>query len=346
MKKQDISLLKIESVIVHDVPKHTKADTSPTVDYSEKQSQLKGELKIFFKDKITEALAGTKSFRVCFDDGTTSPIPSTLNNMITTSNGIFVDSSQKIAKHLYDIQTGQNPSGIVVIMECLVNRKNAIAIMKLERDEGARLKKNTAEHTIDIEGVRDLMLTKRTKVYKVGLLFNRDDFSADFDGYVNDSQASSYGRINVARFFLGEFLGCIMYGDTRILTQQFFDVSVDFITKVEDPIKKAKYFNDLISYINKNTQDVNPREFAIDYLELDDRQVYEEHLKTNDVPIQRIQKNTELIKNKIKKMVMDFDNGISITSIGGEIKDKVKLSKADEGKIKAEFTAKLKRIYS
>ena len=45
-------------------------------------------------------------------------------------------------------------------------------------------------------------------------------------------------------------------------------------------------------------------------------------------------------------MVMDFDNGISITSIGGEIKDKVKLTEADGGKVKAEFTAKLKHIYS
>ena len=82
------------------------------------------------------------------------------------------------------------------------------------------------------------MLTKKTKVYKVGLFFNRNDFNADFDGYVNDSQASSYGRISVARFFLSEFLGCMMYGDTRILTKQFFDVSKILSLKLKTQSKK------------------------------------------------------------------------------------------------------------
>jgi hypothetical protein len=45
MKKQDISLLKIESDIVHDVPRHTIKDTSPMVEFSEKASQLRKELK-------------------------------------------------------------------------------------------------------------------------------------------------------------------------------------------------------------------------------------------------------------------------------------------------------------
>ena len=47
MKKQDISLLKIQSVIVHDVPRprHIIKDTSLMVEYREKASQLTKELK-------------------------------------------------------------------------------------------------------------------------------------------------------------------------------------------------------------------------------------------------------------------------------------------------------------
>ena len=42
-EKQDISLLKIVSVILYDVPRHTIKDTSPMVEYSEKANQLPKE---------------------------------------------------------------------------------------------------------------------------------------------------------------------------------------------------------------------------------------------------------------------------------------------------------------
>ncbi len=76
----------------------------------------------------------------------------------------------------------------------------------LERDEGARLKKNHRSHFIDIESVRDLMLTKKTRLYKVGLFFDREEFNAEFDGYVCDNQLSTESTIGVAKFFLERFL--------------------------------------------------------------------------------------------------------------------------------------------
>ncbi len=48
MQKKDIAILEISKIIVHDVPRHKKNDTSPQIDYSEKESNLTQDLKIIF----------------------------------------------------------------------------------------------------------------------------------------------------------------------------------------------------------------------------------------------------------------------------------------------------------
>lgn len=345
MDKKDISSLVIDKIIVHDVPKHKKDDLSKTVDYSEKESNLTSDLKLFFKDKLVEVI-NKKGFKVFFDDNNPSPIPNIVSTLNSTPRKNLVEASKDIARHLLDIQSGNNPPGIVVVIEGTVNSINITAILKLERDEGARLNKNESKHIIDIESVKDLMLTKKTRLYKAGIFFLRNDFGVDYDGFVSDNQIEVDAPSIVAKFFLEKYLGCKIYGDIRTETKDFFEITREYILTLEDPIKKAKYYEHLISYANKPDKVINPKEFCVNYLEVNDRQSYEDHLKQHNISTDQFIKDTELIESHIKKMMIDFENDISILSRNGELGNKVKLSKADDGDVIAEIKSKIKNINS
>lgn len=345
MEKRDVSLLQIDKIIVHDVPKHKKDDETKTVDYSEKESKLSAELKTFFKDKVTETIT-KRGFQVFFDPETVSPLPNLISALNSTPRKGIVKISKEIAKHLLDIQTGNNPPGIVVVIEGTINSKNVIAILKLERDEGARLHKNQTKHIIDIEAVKDLMLTKKTRLYKAGLFFIRNDYSVEFDGYVSDNQLEIDSPSIIAKFFLEKYLGCKIFGDTRTATKQFFEVTKEFISKLEDPIKKAKYFGHLLSYSNKPDNVINPRDFCVEYFEEDDRQNFEEHLRQNHISTEPFIKDTELIESHLKKIMINFENDVTVISRNGELGDKVKLREAEDGDVIAEIKSKIKKVDS
>lgn len=345
MEKRDSALLSISNVTVHDVPKHKKNETTAQIDYSERESALTDELKVFFVTKVAEAVT-SKGFKVLFNPDSASPVPELIKSIMCGPIEPFVDSSKQISKHLYDIQTGWNPAGIVVVLKGSVNNNKVVVVLKLERDEGARLKKNSRQHFIDIESVRDLMLTKKTRLYKVGFFFDRSDFNSDFDGYVCDNQISIESTAGVAKFFLEQYLGCRLYDDTRKLTRNFFESTKEFILRVETPIKRATYYEHLLSYMNRQIRTIDPREFSVTYLDQDDRQIYEDHLSRFNVQLSPFEKDNDLITAHIEKMMIDFDNDVSIISRNGELGNRVTLTDEGNGITKAEVRAKIKKIGS
>ena len=52
MPRIDYSLLVIDKLIIHDVPKHKKGDLSGGPNHSENESTITDGLRIFFQDKI------------------------------------------------------------------------------------------------------------------------------------------------------------------------------------------------------------------------------------------------------------------------------------------------------
>lgn len=343
MERNDIARMTITSVIVHDIPKHKKGETTSQVEYSERESDLTPELKVFFKNKVTEAIS-SKGFKVIFSTAPTSPVPEHLRSILKGRIATFIESSKVIAKHLHDIQSGWNPAGILVILKGKVDRKSIVVVMKLERDEGARLKKHQREHYIDIETVRDLMLTKKTKLYKVGFHFDREECATDFDGYVCDNQVSIESTSGIAKFFLDQFLGCELFEDPQKMTRAFFEGSKSYVLTIDDPIKRATYYEHLLSYMNRPQDAIDPREFATTHLEQVDRQQYEDHLTRLNVGIAPFVKDNELVRGHITRMLIDFENDVSIISRNGEFGNRVRLTDAGEGLTKAEITSKIRKI--
>lgn len=341
----DFGLLHFNNIIVHDIPKHKKDDGSNDPIYSESETTINKELKSFFKNKINNALRSDKTLRICFDANTTSPMPYLISETIKSSITQFVDVSKEMGKHLYDSQDGKNPAGILLIMHGHVNMNRCCVVMKLERDSGAQLKINESTKSIDIQQVTDLMLTEKSRVFKVGVFFDREIINVDFDGLLIDFQNNMKSKSKVKSQFMENYLGCFPYDDPRISTKNFYELTREFIYLLPDKLFQAKYLQDLNSYVQKNDTHLNPREFADDYLSTaKERDEYKNYLTKNSFAFQSFPKDNKLISTKIKKFTVEFTNGISIIGDKGTFGEKVSLTESKNGEHVATITSRIKKM--
>jgi hypothetical protein len=344
VKKIDLSQLSLKKIIVHDIPQHRLNDLSVEPRYSENLGTLTDGLKIFFRTKILQALQSDKAIKVQYDSELPSPIQYLVEEELDSKEGNFVLHSKEVAKHLFTIQGGVNSGGILVVMLGEVAKEKHLIIMKLERDNGVQLRIDEKTKSIDITEVENLMMTNRTKIFKIALLMLRTT-SVDYDGIVTDYQIDFKIKNQISSFFITKFLGCRPYKDPKTTTQDFYRLTKEFIKTIDDDVKKAKYMQDLNSYLQMNSQMLSAKEFAENYLSTTGhKNKYKAFMGSKNFRFDSFVKDTTLISSKIEKISLEFVNGITILGKKGTFKDKVKLTNLENNQLKAEVTSKLKRL--
>ena len=345
MARIDYSLLIIDKLIIHDVPKHKKneIDGAPP-NYSENESTITDGLRLFFQDKIKTAINGEHSISVCFKEETESSVPNCVRSIISSDDN-FVNLSKEIATNLYNIQQGNNAAGILLIIKGHINTLSICVILKLERDNGAQLVLNEETRTYNVKEVYDLMLTKKTQIFKVALFFDRSHSTANYDGQLRDYQINPKYKKDLNTFFL-DFLGCFPFANPRTSTKLFYEYTKEYINTIPDLIKRSKYTQDLNSYLQKNQTTINPHEFADDYMvETEHKNQYRAHMQSKSFEFTTYLKDTSLVETQIRKFMIEFENGITILGTNGTFEDKVTLTENEEtGECKAEITSKIKKI--
>lgn len=340
--KIDTTSIQIERIIVHDIPKHKKGEEGTAPNYSEQESKLTDGLRKFFKDKVVQSLSSDKSFKICFDAESDSPISWISNEFLKSDGSNIVLQSKAITKHLFDIQVGYNAAGILVVIFGKANSVNTCIILKLEKDKGAQLTLDPKTHSYNIAEVEDLMLTQKTKIFKVAMFILRDDFKVKFDGLIMGYQIDIKEKKEVTTWFIDKFLGCRAFEDPKITTQHFYNYTRAYINTLEEDIDRAKYIQDLNSYVQKNSLTLNPKEFAADYLiSTAHRNDYKNFLQTKKFSFTSFPKDLSQIDRQVKKITLTFDNEISIVGNKGTFDKKVKLEKLDNGQTRAEITSKI-----
>lgn len=342
--KLDTSTITIEKIIVHSIPKHRKGDFSVEPQYSEQESSLPDGLRTFFKDKVVQSLQSNKELLVCYNPDNTSPVSTYINQIINSDGNNLVEQSKLMTKYLFEIQDGQNASGILVIISGKINDKNTCIIIKLERDEGAQLELDPKTKSFNIKDVKDLMLTRKTKIYKVGLFVDKSVFKIKYDGSTADLQIDPKTKKVVTTWFIEKFLGCVPLENPKTTTKKFYDYTTTYIQTFEDPIKRAKYTQDLNSYLQMTTQKISAQEFADNFMETSDKDSYNNYLKEKKFRMSEFPKDNTYIDNKIKTITMTFANDIAIVGKKGSFEKNVKLEPQKDGTTKAEIVSKVKSV--
>jgi nucleoid-associated protein YejK len=342
----DLGRLQVKRVIVHEIPdRPVRGPAKPPI-LSEIESPLNTELRNYFRERIATSLS-EMAYEVIFDGASTSPVPGLVFAFLNGTGSDFVQMSQDIARHLYTSHTGVNPPGLLIVIELSYGQRDALAILKLEKEQGVRVRQTTHNHkpTFNIEHLRDLMLTERTRVFKIGLFILRGKTLDTVEGLVSDKQRGYQPRVEVADFFLAKFLGCVLREDPNVATKRFFQAVEEFINeKVDDPFQKAQYQMALLAELNSQRGLVRPKQFAETHLRVGDRRAFVDFLSSKGISTSPIEKNVDLIQRQLQRMQIDFKSGLAVFGPPESFDTHAKMRNLDGGQMRIEIEDGVKGV--
>ncbi len=337
--------INLGSVIFHSVPSGPNDDVNP-FHLSGVESPLGTEARNYFQQKLTATLTNG-AYPVVFDEQSTSMVPGLVLNITTPGYSHFVGDSQIMAHHLRDVQTKNNAPGTLAVAEVDAGDQRAVAIVKLEHEEGARAHQvdHQGELTINIEHLQDLMLTGKTRVFKAALFVQYGTATSDIEGLVSDNQNRRGLSSGVAAFFLKTFLGCQLQVDPSTVTRDFLESAQEWInTEVPDPGKKAGYMIALLAEIASNDETVDPKSFADSHLELDDNQSFMDFVESRDVPTSAFPKDTSLVASQLKKVSITTDSGLAVIGTTDALEENAKIDSTIDGRVQISIVDRLTNV--
>ena len=346
--RMNLGPLKVLRVIAHEVPSRQQGSTTNLVVHSQVESQLDPGLRNYFRERILRSITSA-GYEVTFVPASPSPVPSLLSDYLLGYNTDFILLSRQIADHLYFSQTAVNSPGLLCLAEVEISAVPGIVILKLDKEAAVQIEQVmlNGSFTYDLQHVQNLILTQRTRVFKAGI-FVLPPGSTDLlsiQGVVSDNQRGYAPTTEVADFFLTRFLGCRLVDSPEVTTKKFFNATEEFISSyVPDPELKARYETALLAELNNEDRTVSPMAFAERHLRLEDRQLFRECLTENEVDFRPFDKDSELIKTRLRRVSVDFESGVGVLVPPDAFDEQVAVSNMDDGRTRMEILDRLKKI--
>ncbi|WP_082498756.1 nucleoid-associated protein [Plantibacter sp. Leaf314] len=258
--------IRIRRAIIHEIPKgRYSADDSSRVSLSYSETALQVETRRFIEENMLDFSLRHPRL-IIEDDVLGGSLPDHIREILG-DHDTLVPASQSLAELLHQSQTGNSPSGILIVAIVEDGSTVSVAILKAEHQEGMRLKRDEsgeADH-FDLEHLNELIVGNSSRVYKIAIL---NDDSGSIDGQMVDQQ----NGVAFADFFLTSFLGCKLADDAEVRTKQFMDSALSFVNeRVSSPELKARYAGAIVSYMQTPADSFQAVEFADQFLEIDDR---------------------------------------------------------------------------
>ena len=235
----NLDTFQITSAVVHDIPQGGREDEMPAL--TDAPLKLDASLTAYFRSKIIKSLG--RGVEVLVDPEGSPSVRDAVTGLLTDPTRL-VELSRALAEHLHAVQTGRNSSGLLTVLLGQTDSGPCVSVLKLEREEGLRFKIDTDQsgrRTVDLELLRELTLTNKTKVFKTSLLTlgSIGDPHSMF-GRVSDDQRGRDDGIGVATFYLATFLGCQLKANPERVTLDFVQASERFFNeKIANPEKRV-----------------------------------------------------------------------------------------------------------
>lgn len=313
--RDQLATIQIRRVIFHDVPRKVKGqDQSPTL--SEVECAIDPTKVALLKDKLVRVLASSAAYDLEVNPQAESSIPKLVEQ--STVDGLtgpkFVAASQAMAVALLEHQPGSASPGLLAVLSCQVGGRRGIALLKLEREEGAQLKlsDHDGKKTFEMDVLGDLVLTDGTKLFK-SVLFARIG-TDDFGAVACDGQRSYAWNDELAQFWI-RFLGCKLREAPRITTKKFFEATLEYINKqvADDPELKNDLYDQVVAAMKTQKKTFAPRKFIEECIPADHREPFRLHLEERHVTMKQFTIDPSEIKSHLKRRSLETATGIRIT---------------------------------
>lgn len=315
-------------VMIHDVP-HGGSDEDPTLTHA--PVHLDAGLRAYFRDKLLTSLK-TRGVDVVADRDADLSVPTAAATILRAPRTLAAQSRQ-IATHLTAAQNGHNPAGLLTVIAVDLADQKALAVMKLEREQGIRfdIDRTGRYATVNLELLRQLTLTNKTRVFKTALLTATDaNDPLTISGRASDNQRGMTEGQGVADFFLGTFLGCTLALNPAHTTKQFVGAVTEFVNHTElSAESRGRYTLALLSELHSNRVDIAPSHFVSEHIAPVHRGALLDLLREQGIhPTTGFQKDTSLVR--YDKIRIQFDSGILLVGNGQDVRDHVRIRRDDE----------------
>lgn len=301
----------LNSLVVHDVPQPDEEHAGLIL--TDAEVPLDAQLRRYFERKVTQSLHN-RGLEVIADVTGSAEVRDGVASILGDSDQL-VPVSQAVAQHLDRSQTRRNPAGLLAVGIGTIDEGEVVAVLKLEREQGLRLRiEVVGDHTeVDMEFLRDLTLTDKTKIFKTSLLRLEQAGQAEtMNGLVSDDQRGRDEGTGIAMFFLSTFLGCQLKTNPEKATRDFVLAAEQFINEdVASDERRATYQVALLAKMQDQTLHLRPRDFANDNLQPNDRPQFLERVAEHGLdPDRTFEKDTSLAKVQGFRMV--FEHGMTL----------------------------------
>ncbi len=313
---QQLATLRIRHLIIHDVPNaRLSPGQGPTL--SETETELDTQRIQHLKNRLVSAMGSKAAYDIVFLQETRSPVPQAVNTFTHRfSADVFVQRSQDMARHLYDMQGGVISSGLLAVMDAAIGGHGAVVVIKIERQEGFQLELTHREgkSTFALAVLDNLVLTEGTRLFKAALFERTGTGADDFAAAACDSQKLVSTADDVAKFWL-KFLGCTVSEQPRVRTARFFATVVDFANEVvTDGVERNTLYEHLVSELKSQPHALSPRRFMEDYLPGNLRPAFQQFFEDKHVPMTQFSKDLQDVQNHLKRRTLITTRGVNITA--------------------------------
>jgi hypothetical protein len=323
----NLDSFNLQSLVVHDVPQPD--DDREGLILTDAEVPLDAQLRGYFERKITQSLR-SRGLEVIADP-TGSEVAREGVTTILAEPAQLVRVSKLFAEHLDRSQTKRNPAGLLAVGIGTLDEGPVVAVLKLEREQGLRLRiEVVGDHAeVEMQFLRDLTLTDKTKIFKTSLLRLEDAGQAlSMFGLASDDQRGRDEGAGVATFFLATFLGCQLKTNPEKATRDFVLAVEEFINQdVASDERRATYQVALLAKMQDETLDLRPRDFANQNIRANDRPSFLERVAARGLdPDQAFEKDTALAKVDGFKMV--FEHGMTLIGSREDLAERVEVPSA------------------
>lgn len=307
----ELGAFRIRRVIFHDIPRHLKSvESAPRL--SEVETAIEARQRAHLHDRIVRVLGSKSAYDIEFDVMSGSPVPDVVRGGTSAGGRRFVQHSHVVARYLHEQQGGSSPAGLLAVIEGTTIGHRALAIMKLEREEGAQLEFDETARTFSMDVLENLVLTEGTRLFKSAFFIRTGDGRDDFRGVACDSQRSFASPVELARFWM-RFLGCRLTEEPQITTKRFFDAALQFISDVvTDPVQKTTLYDHVVSQLTSERRTFAPNRFLEDYVPGEYREPLREFLIEHHVSLRQFSVDTSEIDSRLRRRSYETRNGVRV----------------------------------
>jgi len=306
----------VRRVIFHDIPRKLRgAEGKPTL--SEIETPASSTQKAHLRIRLTRVLQSKSAYAITFNPKSPSLVPSQIRAFTGRDHDAteFVTMSRKLAEQLFAEQHGAISPGLLCVVDVTSKGQAGLVLMKLEREEGARLEltEHSGKQTFAMSVLDNLVLTDGTRLFKTAMFVRIGKGEDDFLASACDTQINVISSDDLAKFWL-RYLGCSFTVEPRVATQRFYEASINFINDfVSDAVHKNDLYEHLQSQLKSTKKNFSPKNFIEEYIHARYRKPFHEFLESSGIPLATFEKDLSDIDSRLRRQAYHTSRGATIS---------------------------------